>query len=97
MPESQARSSSESSDAELTTKLPPIGAQVVLIRTLPYLKTAEPRPMLRPPDLIDQREVGQVVAHLALGQCSVRFRRGTFLIESRDLRQLSAAPTEPGD
>jgi hypothetical protein len=97
MPESQASSATESSGAELTTKLPPIGSQVVLIHTLPYLKTADPRPMLRPPDLIDQREVGQVVAHLALGQCSVRFRRGTFLIESRDLRQLSGSPSEPGD
>ena len=97
MPESQASSATEPSGAELTTTLPPIGAQVVLSHSLPYLKTADPRPMLRPPDLIDQREVGVVVAHLALGQCSVRFRRGTFLIESRDLKQLKASPTDPGD
>ena len=65
---------------------PEIGAAVVLHHPLPYLKTAEPRPMLRPPDLIDHGEIGRVVAHHPLGQCAVRFRRGTFLIESRDLR-----------
>jgi hypothetical protein len=75
---------------------PSIGAQVLLSRPLAYLKTAEPRPMLRPPDLIDRAEVGQVVAHHALGQCAVRFRRGTFLIEARDLR-LPNGITAPTD
>ncbi|MFM8525876.1 MAG: NAD(P)H dehydrogenase assembly family protein [Cyanobacteriota bacterium] len=75
--------------------IPAIGATVMLTHPLPYLKTADPRPMLRPPDLIDQGETGKVVAHQPLGQCAVRFRRGTFLIESRDLRELREPLREP--
>ena len=75
-----------------SSPVPPIGTAVELLHPLAYLKTAESRPMLRPPDLIDHGERGQVIAHLALGQCAVRFRRGTFLIESKDLRPLNADP-----
>jgi hypothetical protein len=62
---------------------------VVRLRLRPsYLKTADPMPMLRPPDLIGMDELGQVVEQRALGQIAVRFRRGTFL--------LAAAACEPG-
>ena len=37
-------------------------------------------PMLRPPDLIEPGEIGEVVALRALDTLAVRFRRGTFLI-----------------
>lgn len=86
-------SSVSGSDGPVTAPtMPAIGATVQLSRSLSYLKTAEARPMLRPPDLIDRAELGQVVAHHALGQCAVRFRRGTFLIEGRDLRLLNSRP-----
>jgi len=63
----------------------PIGSQVRL-RSLPaYLKTADPMPMLRPPDLVDAAEVGEVVGLRALEQLAVHFRRGTFLVEARQL------------
>lgn len=75
----------------MAAPLPAIGAAVTVLHPLPYLKTAESRPMLRPPDLIDPEEIGQVVAHQALGQCAVRFRRGSFLIEGRDLRLVQDA------
>jgi hypothetical protein len=42
-------------------------------------------PMLRPPDLVDDGEEGQVVAVRAQGLVAVRFRRGTFLIEASAL------------
>ena len=38
--------------------------------------------MLRPPDLIDQNEVGVVVGLRPMEQRAVRFRRGTFLLEA---------------
>ena len=63
-----------------------VGQKVALLQSLPYLKTADPMPMLRPPDLIDAGEVGDVVALRALNQVAVRFRRGTFLLESRQLK-----------
>ncbi|CAK6695349.1 NAD(P)H dehydrogenase assembly family protein [Synechococcus sp. CBW1002] len=43
-------------------------------------------PMLRPPDLVDPGEVGTVTAIRMMGQVSVRFRRGSFLINSDDLK-----------
>ena len=46
-------------------------------------------PMLRPPDLVDSGEVGQVVGLRAMEQVAVRFRRGTFLLEMRQLEPVS--------
>lgn len=50
-----------------------------------YLKTADPMPMLRPPDLVDADELGQVVAVKSRNLLAVRFRRGTFLMEADQL------------
>ncbi|MGA0278209.1 MAG: DUF3148 domain-containing protein [Vulcanococcus sp.] len=62
-----------------------VGTQVRLLAQPSYLKTADAMSMLRPPDLIDADEVGQVVALKALDQVAVRFRRGTFLLELKQL------------
>ncbi|WP_370566609.1 NAD(P)H dehydrogenase assembly family protein [Cyanobium sp. LEGE 06143] len=62
-----------------------IGAAVCLQHTPSYLKTADPMPMLRPPDLVDLNEVGTVVGQRSMGQLAVRFRRGTFLIAAAAL------------
>ncbi|MEX1323541.1 MAG: NAD(P)H dehydrogenase assembly family protein [Synechococcaceae cyanobacterium] len=60
--------------------------QAVSVRERPsYLKTADPMPMLRPPDLIGPQELGQVVELRALGIVAVRFRRGTFLLAATAL------------
>jgi hypothetical protein len=59
-----------------------------LKQQLPYLKTADPMPMLRPSDLVSLDEVGEVVALHPLDTVAVRFRRGTYLIS---LDQLEAA------
>ncbi len=69
-----------------------VGEQVQLVQRPPYLKSADPMPMLRPPDLIDEGEAGVVVELRALEQCAVRFRRGTFLITARQLRQAPLPP-----
>ncbi len=57
-----------------------IGDKVALSVPLPYLKTADPMPMLRPPDLVALNEIGEVVGLRSLDLLEVRFRRGTFLI-----------------
>ena len=57
-----------------------IGDKVSLIAHLPYLKTADSMPMLRPSDLVSQDEVGEIVALLGSNSAKVRFRRGIFLI-----------------
>jgi hypothetical protein len=69
-----------------------VGSRVRLKDTPAYLKTADAMPMLRPPELVDGGEVGQVVALKALGQVAVRFRRGTFLLEGRQLELISETP-----
>jgi hypothetical protein len=66
-----------------------VGSSVRLLQTPPYLKTADAMPMLRPPDLVDSGEVGQVVGLRAMEQVAVRFRRGTFLLEMRQLEPVS--------
>lgn len=63
-----------------------VGDAVRLAVQLPYLKTADPMPMLRPADLVGPEEVGQVVALKPAAQVAVRFRRGTFLIAVESLR-----------
>jgi hypothetical protein len=62
-----------------------IGDAVALITRPRYLKSADPMPMLRPPDLVDPLELGEVVALKALDQVAVKFRRGTFLFDAADL------------
>ncbi|KEF43439.1 MAG: hypothetical protein ER33_01460 [Cyanobium sp. CACIAM 14] len=62
-----------------------LGDAVRLRQPLRYLKTADPMPMLRPPDLVDPNEVGRVVEIRALDLRAVRFRRGTFLVKTSDL------------
>lgn len=69
-----------------------IGDQVRLIRPLPYLKSADPMPMLRPPDLVATDELGEVVGLRPLQTVAVRFRRGTFLIP---MDHLSVQGTPP--
>ncbi|MCP9884919.1 DUF3148 domain-containing protein [Synechococcus sp. ATX 2A4] len=68
-----------------------IGTRVQLAERPAYLKTADPMPMLRPPDLVDNGEVGQVVSLKPLGQLAVRFRRGTFLLDAVQLCAAVAA------
>jgi hypothetical protein len=62
-----------------------LGSRVRLQHPQRYLKTADPMPMLRPPDLIDPEEVGEVVGLRAQSCVAVRFRRGSFLIDAADL------------
>jgi hypothetical protein len=68
-----------------------VGDRVTLQQSLPYLKTADPMPMLRPPDLVSMGEVGAVSEIRPRDQLAVRFRRGTFLLSVRDLRPVTGS------
>jgi hypothetical protein len=68
-----------------------VGDRVTLQQSLPYLKTADPMPMLRPPDLVSLGEVGAVSEIRPRDQLAVRFRRGTFLLSVRDLRPVTGS------
>jgi hypothetical protein len=67
-----------------------VGDAVQLKGRPKYLKTADPMPMLRPPDLVDSDEQGQVLAIKARNQFAVRFRRGTFLLDAEQLQAAAA-------
>ncbi len=57
-----------------------IGDKVFLKVSLSYLKTADPMPMIRPPDLVSSDEIGEIVGLRMYDTAEVLFRRGTFLI-----------------
>ena len=62
-----------------------IGTKVSLSVPLSFLKTTDPMPMLRPPDLVSLDEVGVIVGIRPLDLLEVKFRRGTFLVPSTHL------------
>jgi Protein of unknown function (DUF3148) len=72
-----------------------IGAKVKLIARPPYLKTAEPMPMLRPSDLIEIGEEGTVLDRRPGDYWGVRFARGAFLMESQYIELVSENDETP--
>ena len=68
-----------------------IGSKVRLVARPPYLKTADPMPMLRPPDLVAIAEEGQIIDCRPAGYWGVKFQRGTFLIEAQYLEAIESA------
>jgi hypothetical protein len=60
-----------------------VGSKVSVVALPPYVKTADPMPMLRPPDVIQLGEQGVVIDRRPGGYWGVRFARGAFLIDSQ--------------
>ena len=67
-----------------------IKQRVKLIAPLPYLKTSENMPMLRPPDLVAIDEIGEVISLKSPKTVEVKFRRGNFLIDTDKLQKVDA-------
>ena len=65
-----------------------INEKVKLIAPLPYLKTSENMPMLRPPDLVAIDEIGEVLSLKSPETVEVKFRRGKFLIDIDKLEKV---------
>jgi hypothetical protein len=72
-----------------------IGDQVRLVRPQTFLKTADPMPMLRPPDLVAHGEIGRVMALHPAETAAVRFARGTFLLSIEQLKLVSEDQNSP--
>ena len=62
-----------------------IHQKVRAIALPPYVKTAEPMPILRPPDAIALGEVGTILDRRPGGYWGVRFAKGAFLMEAQYL------------
>lgn len=71
-----------------------VGDRVRLGRRPPYLKTADPMPMLRPPDLVPLGEAGIVLDRRPGDYWAIRFPQGAFLLERQYLEQPNPE-TEP--
>lgn len=72
-----------------------IGAKVRLTARPPYLKTAEPMPMLRPSDILEIGEEGTVLDRRPGDYWGVRFARGAFLMESQYIELVTEKDETP--
>ncbi|MBC1215153.1 DUF3148 domain-containing protein [Trichormus variabilis ARAD] len=69
-----------------------VGSKVRVVALPPYIKTADPMPMLRPPDVIQLGEEGIVLDRRPGGYWGVRFSRGAFLIDSQYIESVDKLP-----
>jgi Protein of unknown function (DUF3148) len=67
-----------------------IGSKVRVVALPPYVKTAEPMPMLRPPDVIHLGEEGTVIDRRPGGYWGIRFTKGAFLLDSQYIESVKA-------
>lgn len=67
-----------------------VGDRVRVIALPPYVKTAEPMPMLRPPSVLQLGEEGTVIDRRPGGYWGVRFAKGAFLMESDYIERISS-------
>ena len=72
-----------------------VGSKIRLITLPPYLKTAEPMPMLRPSDLLEIGAEGVVMDRRPGGYWGVRFERGSFLMENQYIELLGGEIQSP--
>lgn len=70
-----------------------IGDRVKVVAIPPYVKTAEPMPMLRPPNVIRLGEEGIVIEHRPGEYWGVRFNKGAFLMESQYIELVEETPS----
>jgi hypothetical protein len=61
-----------------------VGDRVRIATLPPYVKTAEPMPMLRPPNVVSLGEEGIIVDRRP-GGWGVRFSKGLFLLDAQYL------------
>jgi hypothetical protein len=83
------------SDEESTSPNFAVGDRVRLASMPPYVKTADPMPMLRPPNVVTLGEEGVLVERRPGNSWGVRFSKGTFLLDSQYLE--SAAESSSDD
>lgn len=69
-----------------------IGSKVRVVALPAYVKTAEPMPMLRPPNVIQVGEEGIVIDRRPGGYWGIRFTRGAFLLDSQYIESTDTPP-----
>lgn len=69
-----------------------IGDKVSLRIVLPFLRTADSMPILRPPDLVSTDEIGEIVGIRTADNVEVLFREGKFIISTEHLLKVPSSP-----
>lgn len=69
-----------------------IGSKVRVVTLPPYVKTADPMPMLRPPEVIHLGEEGIVIDRRPGGYWGIRFAKGAFLLDSQYIESIDNPP-----
>ena len=67
-----------------------VGDRVRVVAMPPYVKTAEPMPMLRPPNVIQLGEEGTILDRRPGGYWSIHFSGGKFLLDSQYIESANA-------
>lgn len=65
-----------------------VGDRVRIATLPPYVKTADPMPMLRPPNVIALGEEGVILDRRPGGYWGIRFNRGVFLLDEQYLESV---------
>ena len=65
------------------------GDRVKIVALPPYLKTAEPMPMLRSSNLLAVGEEGVILDRRPGGYWGIRFAQGAFLLETQYLKAIN--------
>ena len=60
-----------------------VGDRIKVVSLPAYVKTAEPMPMLRSPDVLTIGEAGTIMDLRPGGYYGIRFTQGAFLLESQ--------------
>ncbi|MEA5527959.1 regulatory protein SipA [Nodularia spumigena] len=69
-----------------------IGSKVRVIALPTYVKTADPMPMLRPPQVISIGEEGTVLDRRPGGYWGIHFAKGKFLLDSQYIESTDTPP-----
>lgn len=72
-----------------------VGDRVKIATQPPYLKSADPMPMLRPPDLVRLGDEGTVFSRKPGGYLGIRFTQGAFLIDAQYLEAADSTDKTP--
>lgn len=70
-----------------------VGDRVRIASLPPYIKTADPMPMLRPPQVVSVGEEGTILARRPGGYWAIRFTNGSFLLDSEYLELAMSQPS----
>lgn len=65
-----------------------VGDRVRVVALPAYVKTAEPMPMLRPPNVIRLGEEGVILGRQPGNTWSVRLEKGAYLLDSQYLERV---------